>query len=166
MLHNIQNKMNKTVIGILLIFQIPIFMVGQHDDTFEIQGDKIDSTSNSEIQLFADKFNLWLKSSNTDTLYTDLLPERMVNNFVLFSEDGLMMKDLKFHSIESCKKEIISNLPSLKNKDGENYWIYVTMESQINKTQLIEILKFLRENKIDYQFGQEDEFISKMIKNE
>ncbi len=113
--------MIKTIVAILLLFQIPICTVGQHDEAFEIQADKVDSTSNPDIQIFADRFNLWIKSLNTDAPNYNLIPERMVNNFILFSEDGLMMKDLKFHTIESCKGEVISNLPKLKSKDGENY---------------------------------------------
>jgi len=139
-------------------------MNGQNDENFDIQADKVDTNSNEEIQIFTEKFNAWINSLNNDTLRTDLNPERMINNFILFSEDGLMMKDLKFHSVESCKSEIISNLPSTENKKEENDWLYVTMESQVNKPELIKILDFLREKNIDYHFGKEDEFIPKMIK--
>ncbi|WP_299436537.1 hypothetical protein [uncultured Maribacter sp.] len=136
-------------------------MTGQNDDNFEVQAD---ATSNTEIQIFQEKFNVWVKSFNNDSLKTDFKSERMINNFILFSEDGLMMKDLKFHSAESCKNEIIANLPNTENKAEENDWIYVTLESQVNKPELIEILTFLREKKIEYRFGQEDEFIPQMIK--
>ena len=156
--------MKITILIILLLFQIPFFMTGQNDNNFEIQADKVDVGSNGEIQIFTEKFNVWVKSLKNDTLKTDLKPERMINNFILFSEDGLMMKDLKFHSVESCKNEIVANLPSRENKTEENDWIYVTLESQVNKSQLIDILNFLREKNIEYRFGQEDEFIPKMIK--
>lgn len=77
-----------------------------------------------------------------------------------------MMKDLKFHSVASCKNEIMVNLPTMENKLGENDRIFVTLESHVNKNQLIEILEFLKEKKIDYRFGKEDEFIPKIKSNE
>jgi hypothetical protein len=156
--------MNRTFLILILLFQTSFFMTGQNDDNFEIQADKVVGTSNSEIQIFKKKFNKWVISSQDDSFKTDLKPERMINNFILFSEDGLMMKDLKFHTVESCKNEIIANLPSQENKTEENDWIYVTLESQVNKSQLIDMLNFLREKNIEYRFGQEDEFIPKMIK--
>lgn len=36
----------------------------------------------------------------------------MVNNFIVFSEDGLIMKDLNLHSVDSCKKQISESLPA------------------------------------------------------
>ncbi|MEK6152150.1 hypothetical protein WIW50_02765 [Flavobacteriaceae bacterium 3-367] len=150
---------------IIILFQLPILIIGQNNNTFEIQGEKLDSTSNSELQTFTSRFNNWVDSLKNDTPTLELKPERMVNNFILFSEDGLMMKDLKFHSVASCKKEIMENLPITENGSGENDWIFVTLESHVNKKQLIEMLEFLKEKKIDYQFGKEDEFIPKMIKN-
>ncbi|WP_159076363.1 hypothetical protein [Flagellimonas amoyensis] len=156
------NNMIRAVI-IILLFQVPILMIGQNNGTFEIQGEKLDSTSNSELHAFTSKFNSWVDSLKNDPLSLGLKPERMVNNFILFSEDGLMMKDLKFHTVASCKNEIMANLPFTENKPGENNWIFVTLESQINRNQLIEILEFLKEMKIDYQFGKEDVFIPKII---
>ena len=88
----------------------------------------------------------------------------MINNFILFSGDGRMMKDLKFHSAQSCKSEIIANLPSQENKTGEMDWIYITLESKVNKSELIELFTFLQDDKIEYRFGQEEEFIPQMIK--
>ncbi len=136
-------------------------MSGQNDNNFEVQAD---AASNTELQVFQKKFNVWIQSIKNDTLKTVYKPERMINNFILFSEDGLMMKDLKFHSSESCKTEIIASLPNQENKADEMDWIYVTLESQVNKTELIEILTFFREKNIEYRFGQEDEFIPQMIK--
>ena len=154
------------VVIIILLLQVPIAMIGQNNNTFEIQGERVDSTSNPELQIFTNKFKNWVDSLKNDTLISNLNPRRMVNNFILFSEDGLMMKDLKFHSVASCKNEIITNLPVSENNLGENAWIYVTLESQVNKNELIEMLEFLKEQKIDYQFGKEDEFIPKMIEKQ
>lgn len=146
---------------IIILFQIPFLMNGQNDNNFEVQ---VDAASNTELQVFQKKFNLWIQSVKNDTPKTVYKPERMINNFILFSEDGLMMKDLKFHSPESCKTEIIASLPNQENKVDQTHWIYVTLESQVNKPELIEILTFFREKNIEYRFGQEDEFIPQMIK--
>ncbi|WP_405246808.1 hypothetical protein [Cellulophaga sp. Asnod2-G02] len=151
----------KTKLLIIILFQIPFLMTGQNDNNFEVQAD---ATSNTELQVFQKKFNIWIQSIKNDTLKTVYKPERMINNFILFSEDGLMMKDLKFHSPESCKTEIIASLPNQENKADEMDWIYVALESQVNKPELIEILTFFREKNIEYRFGQEDEFIPQMIK--
>ncbi|MCC6411669.1 MAG: hypothetical protein IT270_08420 [Saprospiraceae bacterium] len=88
----------------------------------------------------------------------------MVNNFVIFSEDGLIMKDLKFHSAESCKKQSLDNLPGQKQEERGNLWMFVSQESHVNNSDLVEILQFLREQNIDYQFGREDDFVPKLLK--
>ncbi len=149
---------------IIILFQFPILVTGQHNSSFAIQEEKLDSASNSELQTFIIKFNNWVDSLKNDCQTSGLKPERMINNFILFSEDGLMMKDLQFHSVASCKNEILANLPITENELGESDWIFVSLESHVNKKQLIEILEFLKEKKIDYQFGKEDEFIPKMIR--
>ena len=156
--------MKNILITILLIIQIPFLLIAQNDETIEIQIDEIDSTSNSEIQIFNEKFNTWVKSIDDESLKPNLNVKRMVNNFIIFSEDGLIMKDLDFHSVKSCKEQILMNLPNSKVDNDENNWIYVAMESQINKSELIEILTFLKEKNIDYQFEREDEFVMKIIK--
>lgn len=153
--------MKRKLLVIIILFQIPFLMTGQNYNNFEVQAD---AASNTELQVFQKKFNVWIQSIKNDTLQTVYKPERMINNFILFSEDGLMMKDLKFHSPESCKTEIIASLPNQENKADEMDWIYVTLESQINKPELREILTFFREKNIEYRFGQEDEFIPQMIK--
>lgn len=139
-------------------------MTAQNDKTFEIQADKIDSNSNSEIQTYYEKFNSWKESIGKDSVKLELNEKLIVNNFIMFSEDGLIMKDLDFHSVESCKKQILENLPKEETDKDENNWIYVSMESHVNKSELIEILTFLREQSIDYHFGKEDEFVPKIMK--
>ena len=142
--------------------------VGQNDETLEIQADKVDKNSNSDIQTFYETFDLWSASIGKDSVTVEMNEEineeLMINNFIIFSEDGLIMKDLDFHSIESCKNKILENLPKKINGKEEPNWIYVSMESHVNKSALIEILRFLREQKIDYKFGSEDEFVSKIMK--
>lgn len=136
-------------------------MTGQNGDTYEIQADKIGSKSNAEIQIFYKKFNSWIESIKMGSEIVKLDEEKMVNNFIVFSEDGLIMKDLNFHSVKSCKKRIKEDLP-VSEKNGT--WIYVTMESHVNKSELIEVLEFLKEQRIDYKFGNEDEFVPKIMK--
>ena len=148
-------------IFLVIVFLLPILMFGQNNSSFEVQAD---NPTNTELKIFKERFNIWVKSINNDSPKTDFKSERMILNFIMFSEDGLMMKDLKFHTVESCKNEIIANLPNQDKENGENDWIYVTLESQVNKTEMIEILTFLKEKNIDYRFGQEDEFITKFIK--
>ncbi len=156
--------MNRAIITILLIIQIPLFTAAQNDKTFEIQADKVDSNSNSEIQLFYGKFNSWIGSIGKDSAKIKLNEKLMVNNFIIFSEDGLIMKDLSFHSTESCKNKILETLPKHGAVNVQNNWIYVSLESHVNKRDLIEILDFLKEQNIDYQFGREDEFVPKLMK--
>lgn len=155
--------MNQVLITILLIIQIPFFMAAQNDETFEIQADKVDSNSNPEIQEFYRKFNLWIESIGKDSVKLNLIEELMVDNFIIFSEDGLIMKDLGFHSVESCKERILEGLPKQEVNKVQYSWIYVSLESQVNKRELIEILEFLKEQNIEYQFGTEDEFVTKLI---
>ena len=156
-----KKTMTRKIITILLLIQIPIFMAAQNDETFEIQADKVDSNSNIEIQKFYEKFNSWIERIGKDSTNIEMDEKTMVNNFIIFSEDGLIMKDLDFHSVESCKKQILENIP---NGEKESKWIYVTMESHVNKNELIKVLKFLSVQKIDYQFGKEDEFVPKIMK--
>lgn len=156
--------MNRLIITIILIIQIPFCLIAQNDKTFEIQAEKVDSSSNPEIQAFYKKFNLWIESIRKDSVKIELDEETMINDFILFSEDGLLMKDLAFHSVESCKKRILMNIPSLKTDEKKNNWLYVSLESHVNKSELIEILTFLKAEKIDYRFGKEDDFVQKIMK--
>ena len=50
------NKMIRAVIRIFLS-QVSILMIGQNNNTNEIQGGRVDSTSNSELQVYTNKFN-------------------------------------------------------------------------------------------------------------
>lgn len=94
---NEKKIMNRAIITILLVIQAPLFITAQNDETFEIQADKVDSNTNLEIQQFYEKFNSWIGSIGTDSAKMTLNENLMVNNFIIFSEDGLIMKDLSFH---------------------------------------------------------------------
>ncbi|MCB0540298.1 MAG: hypothetical protein H6568_16825 [Lewinellaceae bacterium] len=161
---NEKKIMNRAIITILLVIQAPLFITAQNDETFEIQADKVDSNTNLEIQQFYEKFNSWIGSIGTDSAKMTLNENLMVNNFIIFSEDGLIMKDLSFHSTESCKKHILESLPEQGVDNVQSKWIYVSLESHVYKRDLIEILEFLKEQNIEYQFGAEDEFVPKLIK--
>lgn len=156
--------MKRVLLLIFLLSQVSIFLHAQHGTTMEIQA--VIEDTNSDIQLFINKFNEWIDSggNNTPKLKGDELS--MVNNFIIFSEDGIIMKDLNFHSVESCKNQIITCLPKSIEKFNEVKWIYVSQESHVNKSELIQILAFLREKKINYRFGDEDEFVPNIIADE
>jgi len=135
--------------------------LAQNEQSFEIQADKVDSNSNIEIQIFYDKFNSWIDSFHKDSAKTQRDEKAMINNFIMFSEDGLIMKNFSLHSVESCKKQIMIDSP---NGNYDSKWIYVSMESHVNKRELIEILEFLKEQRIEYIFGFEDEFVPLFLK--
>ena len=148
----------------MLTFLIPRVSMGQNADVFEVDADMIDTTSNKEIQTFYEKFNLWIKSLENDSTELQFDEKLMLNNFIMFSQDGLLMKDLKFHSVESCTRQIFKELRRIEVSNREYHWMYVTLESQINRNELAIILEFLKRNKIDYRFSNEDEIVSKIVK--
>jgi hypothetical protein len=158
--------MYRVIIIILLTIQVPFFMMGQNDETIEIQFDKVDSNSNIDIQKFHKKFNSYIDSKETGLAKINLNEETMINNFIIFSEDGLIMKDFNFHTIESCKKQILLSRPKpTSNKSIQSNWIFVSMESHVNQNELIKILEYLSKENIEYQFGEEDEIMAIINKN-
>ena len=142
----------------LLVFQSPLGLEAQSGQSF----DMIDAVGdpNPAIQQFYQQFEEWLAAIQNGTQVT-LDEKRMVNNFIIFSEDGLIMKDLQFHTVASCREHILKDLPE---PGAENPWIYVAMESHVNRSELLEMLTFLKAQKIDVEFGREEEFVSKMMK--
>lgn len=153
--------MNRLIIIVLFIIQIPFLALAQYDESLEIQFYKVDSIANSDIQKFYIKFNLYFESRQKGVDKIHLNKEAMVNNFVIFSEDGLIMKDLNFHSVESCKKQILESRPKpIHDRMVHANWIFVSMESHVNKRELIEILEFLKNENIEYQFGEDNEIMS------
>lgn len=158
--------MNRLILLIPFVIQIPFLISAQNDETFEIQIDKVDSTSNINIQQFYNKFKRYINTKEKALTKISLYEETMINNFVIFSQDGLLMKDFDFHSVESCKKEILKSRPKpTKHKIDRPNWIFVSMESHVNKLELIEILEFFRKENIEYQFGEEDQIMEKIDKN-
>ena len=141
---------------------IPFILVAQDKEIYEVQFAKLDSNSNQELKIFQMKFDDWIRDLDKDATQTTYNKESMVNNFIIFSQDGLIMKDLNFHTVKSCQKQILDNLPGEK----EQNWIYIILESQVNNSELIKILNFLKEKKIDYRFGKEDDFVPYIMKNE
>ncbi len=141
---------------------IPFILVAQDKEIYEVQFAKLDSNSNQELKIFQMKFDDWIRDLDKDATQTTYNKESMVNNFIIFSQDGLIMKDLNFHTVKSCQKQILDNLP----REKEQNWIYITLESQVNNSELIKILNFLKEKKIGYRFGKEDDFVPYIMKNE
>ena len=152
--------MKLILFSILLFIHLPFSGFGQFDETLEVQIERVDSNSNVELQIFQKRFNLWIESIKKKTTSIELDKKLMIDNFIIFSEDGLIMKDISdFHTVTSCKKEILRALPDNTQNFGNNNWIYVSLESHVNKIELIEILEFFKQKKIDYYFGIEDEFV-------
>ncbi len=156
------------MIRILLVFLVsffgPFFIIAQNEEVLEYEVDTIGSSSDFELKNFYNNFDTWIKAIEKGSPIVKPTKEKMINNFIIFSEDGLIMKDLDFHSVENCKEQLLAGL--LKRTDGnknQNYWIYVGMESQVNKKELTTILKFLKNQKIQYLFAQEEEIISSTV---
>ena len=131
----------------------------------EYEDVNLDSTELNEINEFCLRFENYFKIFLAKQTVADTINENgKLNEFVIFSEDGLIMKDLDFHSVESLKQRLKETIAK-KVASGENsdkYWIYVTMESHVNARELVESLKFFRENNIDYHFTSDD-VIEKLI---
>lgn len=156
-------KVNRLIITILSIIGSTFFVYGQHEEIIEIQAEKVDDNSNFEIQEFYKKLDLYVNSIGKNTENSSLSLELMINDFIIFSEDGLIMKDLNYHSVESCKAKIIENFPKNILNVLKAKWIYVSLESHVNKRELTAILKFLKGNNIEYHFANDEE-LEKMIK--
>ncbi len=150
--------MHSVIILLPLLISFPISVIGQNPNTFEIEADKVDSNSNVELQIFYKKFNLWV-STGMETITLERDEAYRVNNFVIFSEDGLIMKDFDFHSVESCKELILKDYPKIEAKNIDKVWMFISLESQVNREELISILEFLSSHNIDYVFGNEDDFV-------
>lgn len=151
--------MIKIIVIILLLVKVPLIIVAQHGETLELQIETDDLSA--EIQIFYEKFDLWLESTEGDSTKLELNESLMINNFIIFTEIGLIMKDLDFHTAESCKARILNSLPMIETNNKS--WIYVSLESQVNKADLVEILKFLKDQNIDYIFENEDLFVAKLM---
>ncbi len=122
----------------------------QSNQSFDIEND---GKKDENVRQFYAKFNAYIDGlRDTTHKATPSDPKKMIQNFVIFSEDGLIMKDLKFHSQESCKENILLGWKAL-GKRKTKAWMYVDLESHVNLDDLKSILAFLKKHKIDYQFG-------------
>ena len=155
--------MKYLIFFLAIIFNLTTLkIIAQNNGTFEIEAVSVESIDNQDVKLFYNKFNEFLQLKQKDGEQIDI---NMINNFIIFSEDGLIMKDLEFHSVESCKKEIKSDQDLLNIEPDGKSWIYVSLESHVNEQELENILNFLRQNKIQYKFGHEDKFVPLITKN-
>ena len=90
---------------ILLFLSLSQSMLNaQEVSSFAIEADVVGESTHTELLRFSKRFDAWISSKQDNTPKITLRKECMLNNFIMFSEDGLMMKDFKFHSVESCKK--------------------------------------------------------------
>lgn len=152
--------MTRLIIIIISAIQMSLPATAQSTETIEIHTSTKDTSSNAELQNIYNKFNDWVITISNGVTKFFNNQDNMVNNVIMFSEVGLLMKDLDLHPIESCKKLISLNLPKNKSK----MLIYIAIESQLNKNELIEILTFLKDKIIDYYFGDEKDIIALFIK--
>ncbi|MEO6347318.1 MAG: hypothetical protein ABIO60_05345, partial [Aquaticitalea sp.] len=72
--------MNQIWIFCAVLFHIPIFLVAQNLETINFQEDKIDSTSNYELQIFYKKFNIYIDSLEVNSMTSSQPKGRMINN--------------------------------------------------------------------------------------
>lgn len=141
--------------GLLLLIS-PTILSSQNSEVLEIEADPVESISDPEIRIFYDKFHQWVQSVQNKSEFSYPPKDDRVNNFLIFTETGIIMKDLKFHTAESCKQHILNSLPAFKSTSATNAWIYVSLESHVDRHQLSTILNFLREHQIEYYFTTED----------
>jgi hypothetical protein len=157
--------MSKIKTLIFFIVLLPSLIAAQSSDIYEIEAETIASNSNKELKLFYQKFNNWADNLGNDTIQLSNDESLMVNNFIMFSENGLLMKDLIFHSVEYCQKKILEDLPNNIDTENNSFWMFICLESHVNSKELTKILEFLRTHKIGYVFGTDDEIVSKFHKN-
>lgn len=128
----------------------------QFGQSFEVQANSGASTQNEDVKIFYAKFDAFIAQLK-DSTTTRPDPRNMISNFVIFTETGIIMNDLEFHSVESCKKNIQLGKAAL-GPEIVQPWLYVDLESHINRRQLESILAFLRTSGIEYQFGKDEDY--------
>ncbi len=147
----------------LLTALYSVEVIAQFEHKFEFQTANRASIKNEDVKIFYDRFNTYIDKLKDSTQKADSPdPQNMISNFVIFTEEGLVMKDLEFHSVENCKQNILLGKAEL-GTDKINPWLYVDLESHANLADLESILSFLRERGIEYAFGRDEEY-SRLIK--
>ncbi|MBC7776627.1 MAG: hypothetical protein H7246_14435 [Phycisphaerae bacterium] len=97
--------------------------IAQFEQSFELQRTSSASLKNEDVKIFYDRFNAFIDALQDSTYKAKYLdPQKMISDFVIFTEEGLIMKDLKFHSAESCKKNILLGKAELGN-DKVHPWL-------------------------------------------
>jgi len=140
----------------------PIVAVAQNDEFIEVETHNRTSDNNILIQKFYKKMNKWISLIENKTTLPKLNKKNQIKDFVIFSEDGLIMNDLNFHNVQSCKHRILKHLSQFKNKNNTGYWLYIGLESHVSKIELIQVLEFFENQKIDYYFANDDELLPLM----
>jgi len=122
----------------------------------EFQANSGAATQNEDVKIFYARFDAFMAQLKESTT-TRLDPRNMISNFVIFTEAGIIMNDLEFHSTESCKKNILLSKAEL-GIEIVKPWLYLDLESHINLKQLESILAFFRTSGIEYQFGKDEDY--------
>ena len=116
------------------------------------------------LKEFGIKYRSFIRTINAPSEKVSYDSTLMINNFIVFSEDGLIMKDSEFHSVDSCKNFLERSLPMKVLKENQNYWVFISVESWVSRIQLTSILLYFDEKNIEYIFGTYDELNSIIIK--
>jgi len=156
-------KMNRLNPYLLLLFFVGSFFTlnAQNGSKMEIEANSSKSISDARLKKFYERFEAFI-SSLSDGQYDKYkveVDDGMIPDYIGFSEDGLIMKRSQFVSIEACKSRLEKHLSGLKKKYRKKAWLFVGMESHVNKNELMEILTILDKLKIEYRFGIEDYYV-------
>ena len=155
--------MNRLNPYLLLLFCVGSFFTlnAQNEPTMEIEANSSKSISDARLKKFYERFEAFI-SSLSDGQYDKYKVETdysMIPDYIVFSGDGLIMKRSQFVSVETCKSRLEKYLSGMKKKFRTKAWIFVNMESHVNKNKLIEVLTNLDKLKIEYRFGIEDYYV-------
>lgn len=124
------------------------------EETFVIEAKQVTSQDPLLLQHFQQRWEEWVEALPNENKQQWPI-EGKVNNFVVFSEDGLIMKDSNYHSIASCKEQILADAPLAARQK----WMYVSLVSHVNRKELLAILSFLEEQQITYRFAREGDLV-------
>lgn len=155
--------MNRLNLYLLLLLCVGSFFAlkAQDGPTMEIQANSPKSISDPTLKKFYERFEAFIGSLSDGQYdkYKVQADDTMIPDYIGFSEDGLIMKGSEFVSVEACKSRLEKYLAGMKKKFRKKAWIFVSMESHVNKNELIEALETLDKLKIEYRFGIEDYYV-------
>lgn len=155
--------MNRLKLYLLLLLLMGSFFIlnAQDGPTMEIEANSSKSINDARLKKFYERFEEFI-SSLSDGQYDKYkvdVDDTMIPDYIVFSGDGLIMKRSQFVSVEACKSRLEKYLSGMKKKFRTKAWIFVSMESHVNKNKLIEVLTNLDKIKIEYRFGIQDFYV-------